>query len=55
MTVPLNLNELRQNTAFMEDLHNTIFIYRLSLRAYRMAREEIVKLIDALEQELEIE
>ena len=52
MTVPVSLDNLRQNNSFMEDLNMNIFIYSVSLRAYRMASEDIVSLIADIEQEL---
>jgi len=52
MTVPVDLDALRQNNGFKEDLHMTLFIYRLSILIYERARVDIVKLIADIEEEL---
>ena len=52
MTVPLNLEELRQNNGFAEDLYMTIFIYNLSIQTYERALEETIKLIYYITEEL---
>ena len=51
-TVPVNLEELRQNNGFAEDLYMTIFIYNLSIRTYERALEETTNLISDIEEEL---
>jgi hypothetical protein len=53
-TIPLNLDELRQNNGFAEDLYMTIFIYNLSIQTYDRALEETIKLIADIEEELGI-
>ena len=54
-TVPMNLDQLRQNNSFKEDLNMTIFVYGLSLRAYWRASEAIGQLIADIEEELGLE
>ena len=54
MAVPVNLNALKQNYAFMEDLNNTIFIYQLAINANRRGQQAITGLITAIEKELGI-
>lgn len=52
LTVPVDLEELRNKNDFMEDLNMTIFIYRLFINTSREAREAIVELIEEIEKEL---
>jgi len=49
---PINLEELRYNHAFLEELNMNIFISQLTIRAYNMASESVVELIAAIEKEL---
>jgi hypothetical protein len=51
-TVPVNLEKLRNNTGFIEDLNMTIFIYRIFISTSREAREGVIKLIEEIEKEL---
>lgn len=55
MTVPVNLGDLRQDNAFLEDLEMAVFTYQLSIRIFQEARESIVDLISEIELELGIE
>ncbi len=55
MTVPVNLEDLRLDTAFLEDLQMTVFTYQLSISIFREARESVVDLIAEIEQELGVE
>lgn len=52
ITVPVNLDELRQNNSFIEELNMTLFVYRVSLLAYQQASESIIELIADIEHEL---
>jgi hypothetical protein len=52
MTVPVDLEELRQNNSFKEDLSITIFLYDLSLHAFWRSSESIGLLIEEIEKEL---
>jgi len=52
VTVPLDLEQLRQNNGFLEDLNMTIFIYNLSIRTYRRALVSTEILIADIEKEL---
>jgi hypothetical protein len=52
--VPVNLEALRLNNSFMEDLNNTIFIYQLAISANRRGQQAITGLIAAIEKELGI-
>jgi len=54
-TVPVNLEELRQNNGFFEDLNMTIFIYNLSILIYERARKDMIILIADIEEELGLE
>jgi hypothetical protein len=53
-TIPVDLEELRQNNGFAEDLYMTIFMYNLSIRTYERALEETSNLIADIEEELGI-
>ena len=50
--LPLNLEELRQNNGFAEELYMTIFMYNLSIRTNERALAETNKLIADIEKEL---
>ena len=52
MTIPVNLEELRQNNSFLEELNMTLFVYRISLNTYEEARVSINSLITDIEKEL---
>jgi len=54
VTVPLDLEQLRQNNSFLEDLHMTIFIYNLSIRTYQRALKSTQILIADIENELDL-
>lgn len=50
--IPVNLDQLRQDQPFLEDLSMTIFIYGLTIRYYQSTREDIMTLIADIELEL---
>jgi len=55
VTVPVDLEQLRQNNGFLEDLNMTIFIYNLSRRTYQRALVSTEILISDIEKELGLE
>jgi len=50
--IPVNLDKLRQNDPFLEDLNMNIFIYQVAILSYKDARESVIELITEIEQEL---
>jgi hypothetical protein len=52
LTVPVNLENLRMDNGFIEELNMTIFIYRLFIGTCQEAREAIIELIEEIEKEL---
>ena len=52
MAVPVNLDALRQDNSFKEDLSMSIFIYNITLRSFERGNESIRSLITDIEEEL---
>ena len=50
--VPVNLDELRQNNSFKEELKTAMFTYQLSIGIYNEAHEQVIRLIAEIEKEL---
>ena len=55
ITVPVDLEQLRQNNGFLEDLNMNLFIYNLSIRTYQRALRSTKILIADIEKELGME
>ena len=51
--VPVNLDELRQNNSFQEELKLAWFTYRLTIGIYNEAHDQVIRLIAEIEKELE--
>jgi hypothetical protein len=52
IAVPVNLDELKQNNSFKENLNMSLFIYSLTLRSFERGSESIRTLITDIEEEL---
>jgi len=52
MAEPVNLDELRLNNFFKEELKTAMFTYQLSIGIYNEAHEQVIRLIAAIEKEL---
>ena len=55
VTVPVDLEQLRQNNGFLEALNMNLFIYNLSIRTYKRALLSTEILIADIEKELGME
>jgi len=50
--VAVNLDELRHNNSFKEELKTAMFTYQLSIGIYNEAHEQVIRLIADIEKEL---